>query len=113
MQTKPGWFYMWTRNPRNVAKLKRLRNHINLWFGYSLVTTAFLVWAGYEVGMRAFDNAVVAARRAAYAQAKADFEAEHKKRLSSDQEYVNQVCTTWWFVMTTDQRVITNKGKKR
>lgn len=113
MRTKPGWFYLWTRNPHNVRKLKRLRNQVNLWFGYSLITVAVLGWLGYEIGVRAFDQAVVNAHRKAYAQALETFEKEHKQRLVDDQDYVNQVCTTWWFNMTTKERVITNKGKKQ
>lgn len=113
MRTKPSWLYLWSRNPHNVARLRRVRNHFNLWFGYTLISFAAFVAVAYHVGTDLYDKVVIDARREGYAQALTVFEARHKQRLASDQDYINQICTQWWFNMSGTERTLENKGKRK
>ena len=109
----PGvsFLYRLRLDPRRNRKFKRVRNHISLWFLYSLISWVLIIGLLLPI----HDWVVHAARTEARAEALIEFESTHKERLRSDQAYLGKACHTWWFDMTHQDRTldIPKKGKRK
>lgn len=109
----PGvsFLYRLRLDPRRNRKFKIVRNHISLWFLYTLLGGLLIA----NVMLPIHDMVVQSVRKTAKAEALAEFESTHTERLRSDQAYLSKACTTWWFDMTHEDRTleIPKKGKRK